>query len=817
MDGQASALDCKPPQRLLAARFNSSFRRSVASSAGGGLSIADLRSVDASSPIEADLCIIGSGPAGWAIAEELRGAGLRLVMLESGGLERHDDAEALNESEDLGAALFNGRARMLGGTSSLWNGRCMPFDDIDYETRDWIPHSGWPITPADVAPHLHRASSHLGIVPYHDEDGMRLLTPGLLAQPKVDPTLLHDAYWSNPKIINFGQILQAQAHPNLRVFVHATVTQLNVNASGRQIESVEATDLEGVRKLVRAPTVVLAAGGVENARILLYSNRVSSNGVGNAHDVVGRYFMDHPRDFELVARVNPQEARAFRNLFGPYLIDTARGRCEFSHGFKLSPDHQRRERLLNCAAWPYEVIAPDDPFEAAKRLRRGLGRTAGQDAWRVVSQSGLVLRGMHARMLRKQRIGRKVERIGFLIASEQRPDPDSRIRLGARIGRFGLPVTAVNWRIAPQEMESQAALAKLIASEFRRLGLPAVQLANWVSNGAYQEANFVDGCHPTGSTRMASDPRDGVVDADCQVHDVHGLYVAGSSVFPTASHANPTLMIVALAVRLASHLKAQLRPRQTGVPNPIQERAQTVDERLVASGHDHAMIASRQAGAALDQRDGAGAKLSDDPRAPPGTVVAVTGATSFIGGRLVERLVSQGAKVTCLVRIGSAGSGLQKPGVKVHALDLADPDAVRDALKGVDLVFNCAYDWSDLQWNSRALRALIQGCASNACSRLVHVCSFVVYNLPDQGEVTEETPPTTATAGYAITSAYSRPSSWRRCTTTALPRRSSNQRLFTDRSRDPGRSTRRTGFGMAPSCFRTKEKASVPLCTWTTS
>ena len=709
------------------------------------MSIEDIRSVGASTLIEADLCIIGSGPAGWAIAEEFRGTDLRLVMLESGGLERHDDADALNESEDVGATLFNGRARVLGGTSSLWNGRCVPFDDIDYEKRDWVPHSGWPIAPADVAPHLHRASSHLGIVPYHHEDGMQHSLPGLRAPPKVDPALLHDAYWSNPKIIDFGQVLRAQAQPNLRVLVHATVTQLNVNAAGRQIESVEITDLEGVRRMVRAPAVVLAAGGVENARILLYSNRVSSNGVGNTHDVVGRYFMDHPRDFELVARVDPQQARAFRQLFGPYLIDTARGRCEFSHGFKLSPDHQRQERLLNCAAWPYEVVAPEDPFEAARRLRQGLTRTSGRDVWRVVSQPGRVLWGVRERMITRQRISRRVERIGFLIASEQRPDPDSRIRLGARVDRFGLPTTLVDWRISSHETESQATLGKLIASEFSRLGLPAIRLANWASNGAYEEANFVDGCHPTGSTRMASDPCEGVVDADCQVHDVHGLYVAGSSVFPTASHANPTLMIVALAVRLASHLKAQLRQRQTEMP--AAGRTRMPANAAVEAGHHRAATVSRNADAnVLPSVDAA---LLDEPRVPPGTVVAVTGATGFIGGRLVERLVSQGANVTCLVRGGGAASSLEKLGVKVLALDLADSEAVCDALKGVELVFNCAYDWSNSEWNVRALRALVRGCDVNECLRLVHVSSFVVYEIPDHGELTEESAQTTATAGYA--------------------------------------------------------------------
>ncbi len=135
----------------------------------------------------------------------------------------------------------------------------------------------------------------------------------------------------------------------------------------------------------------------------------------------------------------------------------------------------------------------------------------------------------------------------------------------------------------------------------------------------------------------------------------------------------------------------------------------------------------------------------------PGVTVAVTGATGFIGGRLVERLARNGAEVTCLIRGMNAGTRLHRAGARVSRLDLADTQAVRAALHGTDIVFHLAYDWGNTAWNSAALEALIAGCLADGCQRLVYVSSFVVYDVPDDGVVGEDMPATPATEGYAHT------------------------------------------------------------------
>jgi choline dehydrogenase-like flavoprotein len=160
--------------------------------------------------------------------------------------------------------------------------------------------------------------------------------------------------------------------------------------------------------------------------------------------------------------------------------------------------------------------------------------------------------------VRRRGVRHKLARLVLDCVVEQRPNPDSRIRLSDRVDPVGVPLARLDWRISDQEKETVAILGRLIADEFSRVGLAAPTLAQWVRTGHRDEAQFVDVAHPTGTTRMSSDSRYGVVDENCRVHGVDTIFVAGSSVFPTTGHANPTLMIIALAIRLADRLKTSV-------------------------------------------------------------------------------------------------------------------------------------------------------------------------------------------------------------------------------------------------------------------
>ena len=287
--------------------------------------------------------------------------------------------------------------------------------------------------------------------------------------------------------------------------------------------------------------------------------------------------MDHPRC--AIAEWEPGAFARLRDRYGLFRADGSPN--FFARGLTLSEAAQERHRLLNCAAWITEDRAPDDPWDAAKRLiaRRGSAAARARDAWSVVSQPALLLRGIDDRVRRRRGLPHKLRRLVLDCIVEQRPDPDSRVSLGTRLDPLGLPVARVDWRIGEGERDTVAFLCGLIQRSFERDGLPVPEAAGWIRARDWSAATFRDVAHPTGTTRMGDDPRTSVVDRHGRVHGIDGLYVAGSSVFPTSGHANPTLMIVALAVRLADRLRAIASEHGAAVlARPAPDRARQIAE-----------------------------------------------------------------------------------------------------------------------------------------------------------------------------------------------------------------------------------------------
>ena len=543
--------------------------------------IQDLRYCDTSDRLHADICIIGSGPAGWALSEELSSTGLSVIVLESGdahdsGLSGPDvEADSLNEVEDVGVPLFNGRRRALGGTPEIipWGNRCIAFESIDYEPRSWVAHSGWPVKASDLDPYLDKASRYLGAGPYFLPESDSPSVPRGVNRPDVSPRLLKNIRWNFGRgmrrdTIRYASKFRKSKNIAIRVIVNATVVHINTNEQGDRVTSVVVSTPDGVQSTVHASTIVLCAGGIENARTLLLSSKQKSCGLGNDYDLVGRFLMDHPRDLNMAVTVNNAHADSIYKHFGPYFYNNGNGPREFVEGLGLSPELQRNKSLLNCAAWPVMEATNDDPFEAAQRLLRKKSQSLAGDLTSIVSAPLLFAKGIYSWGFLKQPVRTKVKKVGFYIGSEQCPNRDSRITLSEKRDKLGNPISRTDWRVSDLERLSQATLAKTMQQEFRRLHLPELKLASWVRDDS--NVTMSDGCHPTGTTRMASNKYKGVVDENCQVYGVSGLYVLGSSIFPTAGHANPTLMIVAFAVRLANYLK-----RVANTPGLIAVRAES--------------------------------------------------------------------------------------------------------------------------------------------------------------------------------------------------------------------------------------------------
>jgi choline dehydrogenase-like flavoprotein/nucleoside-diphosphate-sugar epimerase len=535
--------------------------------------VIDLQSYgDNAAPIaECDVCIIGSGPAGSTIGRELSGTGLRVTLLESGGFTRSPVVDALNEVENIGRPRvvdqWSVRNRIVGGSSHTWGGRCGPFDAIDFEERPWVPDSGWPFAIGHLVPYLERTAAYLGLAVGTGFSGERFWTIAGRTPPGSgpDPAVLLPFFWqfsrddeeSYPyEYTRFGRHLAKRLGPKITLVTGATVLRITPVESGRAVRSVDFAAPDGRQRTLSASTVVVCAGAIENARILLSSDTVTPNGLGNDRDLVGRYFMDHSRG--PVGSFKIAGSDALQKRFGRYNV---RGHL-FRAGLRLSPEIQRAEKLLNCAAWLGEVVAPDDPWDALRRVFRGKPQLPG-DAIAVASKAGHLARGLKDYFLERNGIPRKLEALNLDCICEQRPDRDSRVMLSERRDRFGMRLSRIDWRIHEDEPRTMQRMAELVADQFVRMGLPALVLEPWVRDRTDFPPTIKDVAHPTGTTRMSDDSTKGVVDAHCGVHGVDGLYVAGSSVFPTVGHCNPTQMIVALALRLADHLKARAEAART--------------------------------------------------------------------------------------------------------------------------------------------------------------------------------------------------------------------------------------------------------------
>ena len=518
---------------------------------------------------QAEVAIVGAGAAGITLAQALAAAGIPVCLVEGGGLEPDAEAQALHDVVGRGYPLrenYMPRVRQLGGSCNRWAGSCMRLLPEDFAPRAWVPWSGWPIAPDEVERHIPEAARLLGL-----PDARQLLPDTYREGSSAAERRLYDrgdtlrptvSLWA-VKPMRFGQVWRRRLEraATLQVLLHANADHLDLDEAGNAVRELRVATLDGKRHTVVARRFVLAAGGLENARLLLVSNDRQPAGIGNAHDLVGRFFMDHPRAVFGKVRLKPH-AR-LRLLRG---VPLRNGKVQL--GVTASPAVQARERLLNH----YLTFESEQSGYAQERF----------DA--AVQVAKVVLKKGHAgsRLDLKQALATKTPGLVYLLtpkeivphwayralhrlrelrprpATEQRyvvvyfceqpPDPASRVLLDRRHDRLGLPRTVLDWRIGPEVVDSVVRLQNLLAAELEAAGLGSLEPGN------PEAIRFTDASHHMGTTRMSDDPRTGVVDRDGRVHGVANLYLAGSSVFPCAGHANPTLTIVALALRLARHL-----------------------------------------------------------------------------------------------------------------------------------------------------------------------------------------------------------------------------------------------------------------------
>ena len=503
------------------------------------------------------VCVIGSGPAGGVVAEQIARENVDVLLLEAGGSYpdySHDfiaDIDCFSNVTDL---RF-GWSRQFGGSSNLWSGRTSPLEEIDFENRSWIPDSGWPFGMETLKPFYQQAANILELPKYqyfdNNEDIEQNIFDHILG---VDTGLEAKCFqWSKSPFIVSDYLRKMSAHlSTLKVFLNAPVSRLQEKTDGSSVESVLVTRADGKSITIEACCFILAAGGIETPRLLLNSNQVKPDGIGNDCDTVGRYFSTHPKA-NMAAIILNKSVSTFDSFF----MDRPLGQGSYRYGLGFSRELQERLELLNHyiqfsplleyqANRAFEIIkntkVVNSSFIDSSQLMRGFLPGLGKIVFEAMG-----------RIAKLQPRSKKFIMRGFL---DQYPNRENRVMLSREQKADGTQKVDIQWSYSDNDKESVVRFFSYLDSIFQKYHVGRVdysglqKLEDWPLIGIHS--------HFMGTTRMGRDKKASVTDENARVRGTSNLYIAGPSLFPTYGFANPFLTITALSLKLAKHLKKVL-------------------------------------------------------------------------------------------------------------------------------------------------------------------------------------------------------------------------------------------------------------------
>ena len=532
--------------------------------------------------LETDLCVVGGGPAGIGLALRIaENTSLRVMLLESGGLATETEPQDLNDGTNVGLDYYDltlTRHRVLGGSSHKWAGWCRPMDRLDFDGRSWVPNSGWPISYDEMLDYYRDAARLCQLESEQWSPAADTDLPPVYVKPFIGGDV-EIALWQGSPPTKFGNVYREQLErsPQITTITEATATEVLSDDAGSRATGVRVASLAGNEFTVQARGVVLAAGALETARLLLASRQANPNGLANENDVVGRYFMEHPHLVTGRIDLFPQERSSRPSLdsidkgFGGVRARLALQRPAGSMkvAYTISRERQEAEELLNFSTHLRTVspVSREDsdayqafklavgnlrsPSQLYKQIRtKSLPEDSKRLTMRLIKGTPEIMTVIYHEALRRP------TQLALYTQSEQSPNRDSRMTLdNARADALGVPRINLDWRLSRIDKESIVKAQEIIGEQLEKSGLGRlVPEPAFTGDSADWGPGLRGGHHHLGTARMATDPKLGVVDPDGKAHTVADLYIADSSVFPIGGYANPLLTTVAWALRVADKL-----------------------------------------------------------------------------------------------------------------------------------------------------------------------------------------------------------------------------------------------------------------------
>ncbi len=509
----------------------------------------DGKTLPPNATLHSKFCVVGTGMGGAMIAQTLARRGQDVLVIEAGDIKDDRTASPIaceTIGQDFG--LPRSRCISLGGSSNLWHGICAALDDIDFRPRSWIPGSGWPIRRADLDRYYVAAGKDIGI-----EGADALIGPQL---PPVYTPRLGDVGFNaadaTPKLFLINDppkrwkqgLVELARSERLKCIVNATALELKPKDGSDSIQDL-VIGTDGRTHTVKSEFFIICAGALETPRLLLNSRKRSPNGVGNAHDLVGRNLLDHPMGHFSKLRFN---VKTKAPLFAGW--HTHNG-TRAMVGLRLTDEQQENLAVANNMVWlrPSATAGRiEDKLLLSFLSVKKISDLTARQAWALLTDRDIRNRALASCL----GLPLTYHYADLVFVTEQLPNPDSRVTLSrVRRDRFGYPVPEIDWRILDADLHSfdrysRVMLVNCLKSPNHTLWRDD-PLSEWTRT-------MVSSAHHLGTAKMGSGPRQGVVDSNLQVFGMRNLFIADASVFPTAGSANPSLTIMALALRLADHL-----------------------------------------------------------------------------------------------------------------------------------------------------------------------------------------------------------------------------------------------------------------------